>query len=264
MPYSIFNLQSSIFPLPSSLHRHRRVVQIGFRQHIEVCRFDCHVNGISASTEGCRLICEQFAEHHGVGGLAVFANQVALRVIDVIDAGQDERCDTIGHEVSDKWLEVSGQLLAFRRPELERFGDFSSAWGVGDALDGIAAIGGCQIDYDVSLLRTGCLAGVSLQAQRLQLDGAQGSVVIMNPHPDAQGCIEVVEQQEDKVTLSAGTSLVGKVAFAQTGDGLFVGALLGSYHHTQVAGHDCRHVVEGHYRPFAVVGIGIAAVGDAH
>ena len=208
---------------------------------------------------------EQFAELHGVGGLTVFADQVVLRVIYIIDAGQYERCDTIGHEVSDKCLGGSGQLLAFRRPELHRLGHCTTAWGVGDGLDGIAAIGGgFQIDHDVGLLRARCPAGVSLQAQRLQLDGAQGSVVIMNPHPDAQGGIEVVEQQEDEVTLSAGTSLVGKVAPAQTGDGLFVGALLGSYHHTQVAGHDGRHIAQGHFRSFAVLGIGTAAVGDAH
>ena len=99
---ALFNFQSSIFPLPSSLHRHRRVVQIWFRQHIEVSWLNSHINGVPTTTAGCHLSGEQFAELHGVGGLTVFADQVALRVIDVIDAGQYERCDAIGHEVSDK------------------------------------------------------------------------------------------------------------------------------------------------------------------
>ena len=77
----------------------------------------------------------------------------------------------------------------------------------------------------------------------------------------------MVEEQEDVVAIvniaADSLGIIGEVAPSQSRYGLFVGTVFGANHHTKVAGHHSRHVLQRYFRPIAVVGIGSIAVGDA-
>ena len=95
------------------INNNRWIVQIWLRQHIQVCRLNDQVYRISFATFCSYLSCQQLLKHDGVRSFAVLANQVALPVIDIIDAGQDERGDAAGHKVAEALgIDVRFQLLA--------------------------------------------------------------------------------------------------------------------------------------------------------
>ena len=117
---------------------------------------DGHIDCISFATCCFQLVCQQVLEHHRVRGIAVLTNQVALRVIHVVRAGQDELGDTTGHKVTDEWFESSGQLLPVgTRPELQSTINLFTSRRKGELLllNGTrTAIVGLQLDSNLSLL----------------------------------------------------------------------------------------------------------------
>ena len=217
-----------------------------------------------------------------IRGLTVLTDEVVLRVIDVVGAGQEDLGDVLRHEVTRKRLIVGGQREAVIRLEDGGLDGVVAGGREDDTADGAGgAVVGRHRHDDCRLLLRGRVTLDSLQLDILQLDGAHSVIVRVHPHVEVHAGIEVVEEQIDEVACAAAILLDGgcrvfEFAATEVCNGIIdillvvIHPVLGADDHAQVAGHDGRHILERQHSTADVGGViagrrrGGDAVADAH